>query len=47
MSNLYNQVGENCPYNNAEQGYTEARLFNKNTTIEIEGPGGVFTKQEK
>ena len=43
---LINQVGENCPYNNEEQGYNEARLFKKSTTIEIEGPGGIYTKQE-
>jgi len=40
------EVGENCPYNNKEQGYAEARLFKKKTTIEIEGPDGMFTKQE-
>ena len=36
------QVGENCPY--YTDGYTEARLFT-NTRNEIEGPGGMFTKQ--
>jgi len=38
------KVGKNCP--NKEQGYAEARLFKKNRTIEIEGPDGMFTKQE-
>jgi len=41
------KVGDNCPYNNEEQGYAEARLFKKKTTIEIEGPAGIYTKQEK
>merc|ERR1712186_67445 len=36
------EVGENCPY--YTDGYTEARLFT-NTRNEIEGPGGMFTKQ--
>ena len=36
------QVGENCPY--YTNGCTEARLFT-NTRNEIEGPGGMFTKQ--
>jgi hypothetical protein len=36
------QVGENCPY--YTDGYTEARLFTNNA-IEIEGPGGIYTKQ--
>ena len=35
-------VDENNPYYN--DGYTEARLFVKNTT-EIRGPGGIYTKQ--
>jgi len=38
------QVGENCPYNTEEHGYTEARLFTNNG-IEIEGPGGIYTKE--
>jgi len=38
------KVGDNCPYK--EQGYAEARLFKKKTTIEIEGPAGMYTKQE-
>jgi len=38
------QVGENCPYNTVEHGYTEARLFTNNG-IEIEGPHGIYTKQ--
>jgi len=37
------QVGENCPY--YTDGYTEARLFTNNA-IEIEGPGGIYTKQK-
>ena len=40
----WTQVGENCPYNNEEHGYTEARLFTENT-IGIEGPHGIYTKQ--
>merc|ERR1712037_77882 len=39
------QVGENCPYNTEEDGYTEARLFTNNG-IEIEGPGGIYTKRD-
>ena len=39
------KVGENSPYNTEEHGYTEARLFVKNTT-EIKGPGGMYTKQK-
>ena len=35
-------MGENCPY--YTDGYTEARLFT-NTRNEIEGPGGMYTKQ--
>ena len=36
-------MGENCPYYTA--GYEEARLFTNNA-IEIEGPGGIYTKQK-
>ena len=36
------EVGEDCPY--YDTGYTEARLFIQNN-IEIEGPGGRFTKK--
>ena len=39
------KVGENSPYNTEEHGYTEARLFVKNTTTEIKGPHGMYTKQ--
>ena len=41
---FFTQVGENCPYNTEEHGYTEARLFT-NSTIAIEGPHGIYTKQ--
>ena len=37
------EVGEECPY--YDNGYTEARLFTQNN-IEIEGPGGRFTKKK-
>ena len=40
---FWTQVGENCPY--YTDGYTEARLFTNNA-IEIEGPGGIYTKQK-
>ena len=40
---FWTQVGENCPYYTA--GYEEARLFTNNA-IEIEGPGGIYTKQK-
>lgn len=36
------EVGENCPY--YTDGYTEARLYT-NTRNEIEGPHGMYTKQ--
>jgi len=38
------QVGEDCPYNNEQDGYTEGRLFTNNA-VEIEGPSGIYTKQ--
>ena len=38
------QVGEDCPYNNEQDGYTEGRLFTNNA-LEIEGPSGIYTKQ--
>ena len=37
------QVGEDCPY--VQGGYKQARLFVKGDKIEIEGPGGVYTKK--
>jgi len=40
------KVGDNCGYKKG--GYTEARLFAKGDTIEIEGPyGTTFTKEKK
>ena len=41
---FWTQVGENCPYNTEEHGFTEARLFTNNG-IEIEGPHGIYTKR--
>jgi len=37
------QVGEDCPY--VQDGYKQARLFVKGDKIEIEGPGGIYTKR--
>ena len=44
---LFNKkVGKNCPYNNKKYGYTEARLFTKNS-FEIEGPvNEMYTKKK-
>merc|ERR1711962_919997 len=37
------KVGEDCPY--VQLGYTQARLFVREDKIEIEGPNGIYTKQ--
>merc|ERR1712002_186294 len=36
------KVGEDCPY--MQLGYTQARLFVREDKIEIEGPNGIYTK---